>query len=244
LRPHAVLALTACATLLAAAGGWYWSQTAIGPHIEGVDVSNHQGAIDWRALAADDVHFVYIKASEGGDFVDQRFAENWQAALAAGLYVGGYHFFTLCRSGVDQARHFAAVLPDDGPRVMPPAVDLEHMGPCRKGPTIENVEAEVQAFLAAMEQFYGARPILYTTREFHDAHITALRGERYWLRSLFRKPDFRENDWIIWQHHNRGSKRGVPGPIDLNSFRGDARALAAFAANPNARSPQQGPQPQ
>lgn len=233
---RAVIALAALAALLVAAGGWYWSQTAMGPHVNGVDVSHHQGAIDWRALARDDVHFAYIKASEGGDFVDPRFGENWDAALAAGLYVGGYHFFTLCRPGEDQALHFAATLKADGPRVMPPAVDLEHMGPCRKGPAISDVEGEVRAFLAAMERLYGVRPILYTTQEFHDAYLTGLQNERFWLRSLFRKPGFRQDDWIIWQHHNRGTKRGVRGPIDLNSFRGDARALAAFAANSNTHA--------
>jgi lysozyme len=233
-RPLFLMAAFAAATLASVA--LYWSQQAIGPHVEGVDVSNHQGAIDWQSLARDNVHFAYIKASEGGDFVDERFAENWRASLEAGLYVGGYHFFTLCRPGLDQARNFAAVLPDDGPRVLPPAVDLEHMGPCRKGPTIENVEAEVEAFLAAMETLQGERPILYTTREFHDAHLTNVTGEKFWLRSLFRKPDFREKEWLFWQHHNRASKRGVQVPIDLNSFRGDAKALAAFAAKRHARA--------
>lgn len=42
----------------------------------GVDVSNHQGDIDWRAVAHDDVRFAYIKATEGGDFTDAEIAGN------------------------------------------------------------------------------------------------------------------------------------------------------------------------
>src|SRR3954453_12196349 len=63
----------------------------------GVDVSNHQGEIDWRPVAADDMSFAYIKATEGGDFIDDRFRPNWDGAAAAGLDRGAYHFFTLCR---------------------------------------------------------------------------------------------------------------------------------------------------
>ncbi len=216
----------ALAALVAMLAGWWtpWSAR----FVQGVDVSWHQGAIDWRALAADDVAFAYIKATEGGDHVDPRFAINWNDAGAAGLYRGAYHFFTLCQPGARQAANFIAIVPRvEG--ALPPALDLEHMGPCLEGPTMPDVVSEALVFLDRLEAHYSARPIIYTTREFHDAHLRGLSGERFWIRSLAMRPRFRENDWVIWQHHNRGHKRGVSGPIDLNAFRGDADALAAFA---------------
>lgn len=226
------LLLVALAALALGAGGamaagWWtpWAQR----YVQGVDVSHHQGPIDWRALAGDDVAFAYIKASEGGDHVDPRFAENW-AQSRGHVLRGAYHFFTLCRPGAVQAAHFIATAPREA-GALPPAVDLEHMGPCRQGPTSENVIGEIDAYLDAVEAAYGVRPILYTTREFHDAHLAELRGETFWIRSLFNAPDFRARDWVIWQHHNRGQKRGVSGPIDLNAFRGDRDDLAAFAAS-------------
>ena len=220
-----------CAVLIglivAAAGGW-WTPWA-SRYIQGVDVSWHQGAIDWRALAADDIAFAYIKATEGGDYVDPRFAANWEGAGETELYRGAYHFFTLCRPGAQQAANFIAVVPRAA-GALPPALDLEHMGPCREGPTMPDVIAEARVFLDRVEAHYGVRPIIYTTREFHDAYLAELRGERFWIRSIARPPNFRERDWVIWQHHNRGHKRGVQGPVDLNAFRGDAAALAAFAS--------------
>jgi lysozyme len=211
---------------LAMLGGWWtpWAQR----YVQGVDVSHHQGAIDWRTLAADDIAFAYIKATEGADHIDARFAFNWREAAAAGLYRGAYHFFTLCRSGASQAQNFIAVVPRDA-GALPAAVDLEHMGPCRRGPTMTDVVGEARIFMDAVEAHYGVRPIIYTTREFHDAYLSDVTGERFWIRSLGVSPRFRERDWIIWQHHNRGHKRGVSGPIDLNAFRGDAAALAQFA---------------
>lgn len=206
--------------------GW-WNPVAA-HYIQGVDVSWHQGPIDWRALAADDVAFAYIKATEGGDYVDPRFAFNWEEAEKARIYRGAYHFFTLCRPGAQQAAHFIATVPRI-PGALPPAIDLEHKGPCRQGPTTTNVSEEALIFMDRLESHYGVRPIIYTTREYHDLHLQSLRDERFWLRSLFREPQYREYEWVIWQHHNRGHKRGVDGPIDLNAFRGNAADLAAFA---------------
>ena len=45
--------------------------------IRGIDVSHHQGEIDWTAVKASRVEFAFIKASEGGDFRDREFARNW-----------------------------------------------------------------------------------------------------------------------------------------------------------------------
>ncbi len=230
-RLHAVLLAAGAvlaATIIAAAGGW-WTPWA-SRYIQGVDISWHQGAIDWRTLAADDVAFAYIKATEGADHVDPRFAFNWEHAGASGLYRGAYHFFTLCQPGARQASNFIAIVPRvEG--ALPPALDLEHMGPCREGPTMTDVIAEARIFMDRLEAHYGVRPIIYTTREFHDAHLSELQGERFWIRSIAAPPNFRQADWIIWQHHNRGHKRGVSGPVDLNAFRGDATALADFASS-------------
>eukprot|EP01030_Chromulinospumella_sphaerica_P019884 gene19884-19787_t len=100
---------------LAAFAGWRgfrrWEPDPGRYPVRGIDVSHHQGTIDWTAVAADDVAFAYLKASEGGDHRDRTFAANWQAARAAGLKVGAYHFFTFCRPGADQARNFLAAVP-------------------------------------------------------------------------------------------------------------------------------------
>ncbi len=218
-----LLAVGAGAALL---GGW-WSPWARGL-AQGVDVSRYQGAIDWRALAADDVGFVYIKATEGSDYVDPRFVSNWAGAGAVGLPRGAYHFFTLCRSGAEQAANFIRVVPR-GTGGLPHALDLEHLGPCRTRPAMTDVAGEARVFLDRVAAHYGRRPVIYTTEEFHDLHLARMTGERFWMRSLFGRPRARAGEWVLWQHHNRGRRRGVSGPVDLNAFRGDARAFAQWA---------------
>ena len=61
--------------------------------IRGIDVSHHQGHIDWKKLAAQDVSFAYIKATEGEDFLDEDFKYNWSSAEDAGILPGAYHYF-------------------------------------------------------------------------------------------------------------------------------------------------------
>jgi lysozyme len=221
----------ACACLaLAFFGAWFALDLRKLDFAEGVDVSWHQGPIDWQALAGDKVTFAYIKATEGGDHVDPRFAANWKGAGEAGLYRGAYHYFTLCWPGVLQAENFIRVVPRVA-GALPPALDVEHMGPCKRGPTMTDIVGEIRAFQDRAEAHYGVRPILYTTREFHDAHLQELSGERFWIRSLYIRPRFREDDWVIWQLDNRARKCGVSGRVDLNAFRSDADALARFAGD-------------
>ncbi len=205
-----------------------WTPWASSRYTQGVDVSHHQGAIDWRTLASQDIAFAYIKATEGATHVDTRFSDNWEAAGAVGLYRGAYHFFTLCQPGARQAANFIAAVPRVA-GALPHALDMEHMGPCREGPTMSDVVGEMRVWLDLVEAHYGARPLIYTTREFHDAHLRDVTGERFWIRSLGVAPRFRQNDWVIWQHHNKARRRGVQGPIDLNAFRGNATQLADFA---------------
>lgn len=63
--------------------------------IQGIDISHHQKEIDWDRLKVSEIQFIFIKATEGGDFKDKRFQLNWRDARDRGFAVGAYHFFTL-----------------------------------------------------------------------------------------------------------------------------------------------------
>ncbi len=60
--------------------------------IPGIDVSRHQGLINWTSVKNSGVQFAFAKATEGVDFVDIRYHTNMQGARAAGVYIGPYHF--------------------------------------------------------------------------------------------------------------------------------------------------------
>jgi len=107
-------------------------------------------------------------------------------------------------------------------------IDAEHMGPCRSSPQIKDVVGEMTIFLNLLETHYGQRPLIYTTREFHDAYLIGrFEAESFWIRSLLIPPRFRKEDWTVWQYHNRGRRDGVVGPVDLNVLKGTVTELKA-----------------
>lgn len=195
------------------------------PVLRGVDVAHYQGQIDWAALADHDISFAFIKATEGGDWVDPRFYENWQSAKRVGLRRGAYHFFTLCRDAHEQAEHFLETVGDMKDALMP-ALDAEHMGPCQESAPISDVAGGVLSFLDMVHIATGKRPVIYTTEAFYSAHLAGRTpGERYWLRSILREPGYGPDSWVFWQYSGNGRRRGIRGPVDLNIFRGDSADL-------------------
>lgn len=179
----------------------------------GIDVSHHQGHIDWRRVADDGVAFAYIKASEGGTVADARFRENWTGSDAAGVRRGAYHFFTLCRSGAEQAEHFLRTVPRD-PSALPPAVDLELAGNCASRPGRVAVSRELDAFLAAVERTWGRDTLLYVGEDWEDRYPVLDRSARpAWLVSFLGRPDA---SWTVWQVSWRARVDGVHGSVDLD----------------------------
>lgn len=250
--PAAVVVAAAMAT---AVSWWFFWVPNFRPslHAEesyGIDVSHHQGVIDWRRVAADDIAFAYIKATEGGDFIDTRFRENWEAAYGAGVPRGAYHFFTLCRSGFEQARNFLSVAVPDV-EALPPAVDLELAGNCRRRPPGSVVSTELDAFLREVEARWGRPALLYVGDDWEALYPALDRSARHhWLVSFFGRP---RGSWTVWQLHGYAHVDGVLGGVDLNVGRlrelrsqPAARSASAAATSPPRRTDQydrsQGPQ--
>lgn len=92
--------------------------------VRGVDLSYYQGNIDWDVLASQGVDFCFIKATEGVDHNDSQFAQNWQTAQAAKIYVGAYHFFRFEDTGREQAENFIRTVPVTE-NTLPPVIDVE-----------------------------------------------------------------------------------------------------------------------
>jgi lysozyme len=224
-----ILAALAAGALIWAVPWLYghYELPALGYPVKGIDVSHHQGEIDWQALRAAGVGFAYIKATEGLSFRDPRFAENWRRSGEAGILRGAYHFFSLCKPGAEQAANFIAVTPLE-PLSLPHALDVEQMEVCPDGQLIASPVQEIRSFLDTAKKRFGRRPLIYTTREFHLGEY--LDKERFWLRSILSAPGFESGRWTLWQYHNRGRRPGISGPVDLDAFNGSAAEFQRFAS--------------
>ncbi|MBX2804191.1 MAG: hypothetical protein KTR31_41405 [Myxococcales bacterium] len=200
--------------------------------VQGLDVSHHQGPIDWPAVAADGrFRFVWIKATEGGDWTDSRFHENWRGASDAGFVVGAYHFFTLCTPGRDQAAHLLSVLPQAPARTLPVAVDLELGGNCSQPPADAVVLTQIEAFLDEVGRATGRPVAIYTTHDFHRRYLQDRYPTRHslWLRDVFFEPSGLDGQpWTVWQYLSRGRIAGIETFVDQNAFAGDEAAFERF----------------
>lgn len=206
-----------------AALGWHylrgWAPPRAAFRVQGIDVSHHQGPIDWTSARANGVDFAYIKASEGGDMRDPRFAENWRAAAEAGVRRGAYHFFTLCRPARDQATNFIAFVPREA-EALPPALDLEFGGNCARRPPRDALIAEVASFIRMVEAHSEKPVMLYITREFDEHYRVSEAIDRpLWLRRMFFEPQYGSHRWLMWQAHSRRRVDGIDGPVDWNVVR-------------------------
>lgn len=198
--------------------------------VQGLDVSAHQGKIDWKRVAQGPWSFVYLKASEGGDFRDPAFAANWRASQGTGLLRGAYHFFTFCRSGAEQAANFVQMVPAEA-EMLPPVADLEFGGNCSKRPTQAGLMRELGVFLALLEKHYGRRPVLYVTDTFAKTYLAhgELAAYPLWVRDIVREPaEFNGRIWQLWQFSNRGRVPGIQGFVDQNVFAGGPAAFRRF----------------
>ena len=190
--------------------------------VRGIDVSHHQGEIVWDELATGNVSFVYMKATEGADHQDRRFHENWAAAGAAGIPRGAYHFFTFCTPGSAQAENFLNTVPQAATS-LPPAIDIEFSGNCKNWSSLDEIRAELQAFVKRVEQASGNRPVLYVTERGYEVVAGHFPGHDLWMRSIFQKPRPRSGrPWTFWQFTDRGRRPGIEGFVDLNVFNGTA----------------------
>jgi len=193
--------------------------------IQGIDVSKYQGDVDWNAVATSGVRFAWIKATEGGDYLDEKFRQNWELSRDAGVIRGAYHFAYWCRPAEEQAAWFLANVPND-PSALPPVLDVEWNPQSRTCPhklPREQALSMMKVILVAMEHAYGKRPVIYTSVDFHR---DVLQGEfedyPMWVRSVRAYPSVKYGDrrWNFWQHTATGSVPGVRGYVDRNCYYG------------------------
>ncbi|MBR3421938.1 MAG: glycosyl hydrolase family 25 [Ruminococcus sp.] len=197
----------------------------------GVDVSNYQGEVDWQRLEEQGVQFAYIKATEGSGYVDESARRNIEDSAQTGIKRSCYHFFSFDSSGHTQAQSFIKTVGRDEID-LPPVVDIEYYGDkLTNKPSREEAEAVLLPLLEELEQYYGVKPMIYTTLPVYYRYVKPICGSDYplWIRCKQTEPDF--VDWTFWQYDDHGELDGYYGDeryIDFNVFNGTAEELEAL----------------
>lgn len=223
-RAVAIAIVTATAILIAALGLWRLL-TPAARHIEpdpgrypvrGIDISSHNGSIDFDSVARQGFRFAYIKASEGVAHRDARFKANVEGARRAGMDAGAYHFFRFDSDGLSQARNFLAAV-DSVNINLPLAIDVEEFVNASQVPT-SLIRTNLMQMAAELRN-NGYRVLIYTNKngynrfwdkDYNDAEL--------WICSFSDPPIVA--DWRLWQHSHIGQAQGIAGEVDLDTFNG------------------------
>ena len=167
----------------------------------GVDVSDHQGAIDWSAVASDGVDFAFVRVgnrgyTEGALYADTRYAENIDNATSAGLDVGAY-FFSQAVS-VEEARE-----------------EAEFVLRLLAGRYLA-LPACARAFCERLEQGGYGTMIYGNSGDMARYDRADLGGRPVWFAEYDAAQPHAQFDFAIWQYTNGGSVAGIDTAVDLN----------------------------
>ena len=202
--------------------------------IQGIDVSKYQGDIDWDAVKNSGVKFVWIKATEGGDHLDERFQANWAAAKQVGIPRGAYHFVYWCRPASEEVAWFEQNVPVEND-ALPPVLDVEsdsESKTCHRHLEQQQTIADMKLMLEEMERHFGKRPVIYTSVDFYEAILSdgAFSDYPMWVRSTRHHPSVRygSRPWRFWQYQADGSSPGIVGHVDRNVYYGTQQQWEAF----------------
>ncbi len=198
----------------------------------GIDVSRHQGAIDWPQVAASGLEFAFVKATEGGTHVDETFRYNWAAIAETAVRRGAYHYY---KPGVDaqlQANNFLSQVGELRPGDLPPVLDIEERGILTTAAFVQHI----QQWLDLVEKRYGVRPILYTGQKFYNRYLAGhFPLYPIWIaRYKAEIPLLADGrTFAFWQFTDSGRLAGIPQPVDINVFSGTSLDLALLALPPS-----------
>ena len=195
-----------------------------GYEIHGIDISHHQGKIDWQELKdhgmIDEfpVRFVMIKATEGATKVDENFEDNFYQAREYGFTRGAYHFYSVHSSAKAQAAFFMRkVKLENGD--LPPVLDVEHKP---KNQTDDEFKQSILQWLEIIETHYGVKPIIYTYYKFKMQYLSdpVFDDYPYWIAHYYVDQVEYEGKWKFWQHTDVGRLPGIKGNVDFNIYNG------------------------
>lgn len=186
----------------------------------GIDVSHHNGHIDWERVAQNpNVKFVYVKATEGATHIDKKYKEFFEGAKKAGFKVGSYHFFRMTSSPQAQFENIKTnILKDEQDLIV--MIDVETTD---KHP-IKETRDSLRKLLNLVEEYYGVKPMIYgTNRSYNQICGNTFNNHPLYLGRYGSNPPIIKGieHYSIWQYSEKGKIDGISKPVDLCKFHPD-----------------------
>lgn len=188
-------------------------------HVHGIDLSHYQGEVFWETVGENTkMAYVYLKATEGGDRIDERYENNIILAHKHGLKVGSYHFY---RPKTEQVKQLENLMTQcrPGEQDLIPMIDIETKG----GLSTEAFCDSLMKFLDLVEKAYKQKPLLYTYTNFYNKWLVGKIPQYPLMIAQYKDEEpvlADDKEYIIWQYTCKGRIVGVKGYVDKSRFMG------------------------
>lgn len=212
------LVLILAALALAAVAGWRlavrWHPSIEKYQVQGIDVSEANGPIEWSVAKGAGVDFGYAVATRGDNVRDRAFQGHWEAMSAAGVRRGAIHVFSLCQPGDEQANAFNTVVPK-APDALPAAIDLHYDDACAARPERQALIADVAEAARRIEAHTGKPVLLKLAPGIEgDYRLSEALKRNVWLTGNFLRPNYASRPWRMWRASDIRRIDGVEGPVN------------------------------
>lgn len=188
-------------------------------HVHGIDLSHYQGEVFWEAIGDNSkMAYVYLKATEGGDRIDDKYEQNIELAHKYGLKVGSYHFFRPKTPLKLQLENFKAQCRPSQQDLIP-MIDVE----TKQGLSNDAFRDSLMTFLTMVEEAYHQKPLVYTGANFYNKYMSGLMNGYKLMIAQYssNEPVLNDgNDYMLWQYTGKGHIDGIRGYVDKSRFMG------------------------
>lgn len=194
--------------------------------IPGIDVSSHQGQIDWPSVKASGIEFAIIRLGyrgydSGTLHVDERAQQNLAGAKAAGLKVGAYFFSQALTAEEAKAEARLALKVLDGTALdLPLVYDWEYVAQDARTGSMDNemLMQCVHTFCGEVNRA-GYQPMVYFNQDLAKTRLDLDRLSCYpfWL-ALYSDELTYPYEIRFWQYSDQGSVPGIEGNVDLDLY--------------------------
>lgn len=197
-------------------------QTSVNGSKFGIDISRHNGKIDWNAVKSSGVDYVIIRcgyrgSSSGALITDQNFQSNIKGATAAGLKVGIY-VFSQAINEVEAVKEasLAVSLAKGYKLTYPIFIDTESSGGRADKIDVATRTAVVNAFCQTV-QSAGYQAGIYASKSWFETKLSmgSIGNYRIWLAQYAAAPTY-SGRYDMWQYSSKGTISGINGKVDLN----------------------------
>lgn len=220
--------------------------------VSGIDVSNHQGVVDWKQVADAGYKFAFIKCTQGINFRDQYFERNWYEAAVNGFQRGAYHFpepFNNPDARVE-ADFFFDFIAKQGDMQQGDmlVLDMEVVSTANH----RDYSGWMNYWMEITKSYFLFDPLSYTSpyyaQALHLANEPKLGAYPLWIATYLAnaananlgtipKAPYPWNSVAFWQYSEKGRVPGINTNCDLNIFNGAEARMKLYGFQKTEKPP-------